>query len=243
MWRSLLDPLLPAACWACRRPQRGRAPLCRRCEAALPWLGAEAGPSRHLDHAWAAFAFEGSARALVHALKFRGALGLADVMAAQIAARAPSALLGSHGVLVPVPAHPGRRRRRGFDPALLVTQALSAAVGVPHHDALRRSGALSAGQRGAGRAERLAGDRLGISARGPISGRVVLVDDVWTTGATLQACALALYGAGAASVDAIAYARVLDRPGGSGTIRMPAGHPREERHAHRRQGPQRADQR
>lgn len=243
MWRALLDPLLPAACWACRRPGPGGEPLCSCCEAELPWLGQASGPSRHLDRAWAAAEFAGPARALVHALKFRGALGLAVVMAGQLADRAPAGLLDPGGLLVPVPAHPGRLRRRGFDPALLLARSLAARAGVPYADALRRDGMTGPGQRGAGRAERLGGERLGIAARGALSGRVVLVDDVWTTGATLQACALTLYGAGATSVDAIAYARVLDRPMVRATIPEAAIHRREERHAHRCQGPQRADQR
>ena len=113
MWRSLIDPFLPRACWACRAPLRANASLCASCTAALPWLGASPVREVHLDAAWAPLAFDGPARSLVHALKFRGALGLAHVLAGQLAEQAPPDLLASPARLVPVPAHPGRARRSG----------------------------------------------------------------------------------------------------------------------------------
>ena len=219
MWPALLDPLLPPACWSCRRPGGAGGALCPACRAELCWLGPRASRHGDLDRAWAALAFDGPARALVHALKFRGALGLARLMGDQVAARAPGGLLEPGTRIVPVPAHPGRARRRGFDAAGLLAGAIAARSGLPVAHALRRED-RGAGQRGAGRAERLQGARLGITAEGRVDGPLLLIDDVWTTGATLQACAVALRLAGAEAVSAVAYARVIRLPVPGDTIRV-----------------------
>jgi predicted amidophosphoribosyltransferase len=200
--------------------------LCPACRAALPWLrgprcarcglpapcGRCAGPRSALAGAWAPLAHAASARALVHALKFRGALPAAGVMAAQIAANAPPGYLVEGAVLVPVPAHPLHRRARGVDHAGALASAVAVRTGLPVVRCLAR-GAGASRQLGAGRAERLAGGSLGIRTRGPVPGVAVLVDDVHTTGATLEACARALRAGGATAVRAVAYARTL-----------PAGH-------------------
>jgi predicted amidophosphoribosyltransferase len=110
---------------------------------------------------------------------------------------------------VAVPPHPLRRRARGFDPAELIASALARRTGLPLRRALRRS-ATASHQLGASRADRRDPGRLHFAARGPAPRRVLLVDDVHTTGATLSACAEALRAAGAHSVAAITWARTLD---------------------------------
>lgn len=152
-------------------------------------------------------AYDGSARALVHALKLQGMTAAADVMAAQIAAAAPPELLAS-GTLVPVPGNPRRRRRRGFDPAESIARALRRRTGLPMLPLLRAVGA-GAAQAGAGRHQRLRRAGAAIEVRGRPPERAILVDDVHTTGATLEACARALRAAGSRSVVAVIYARAL----------------------------------
>jgi predicted amidophosphoribosyltransferase len=141
----------------------------------------------------------------VHALKFRGALGVADVMAAQIAANAPAGLLDA-ATLVPVPAPVARRRARGFDHAARLAAALGERTSRPVAACLRRAGP-GPRQLGARRAQRLAAGRVAVVARGVVPPVVALVDDVETTGATLAACAAALRAAGARRVVAVTYAR------------------------------------
>ncbi|MEY2512818.1 MAG: hypothetical protein QOJ89_176 [bacterium] len=227
MVADLIALAVPPRCVACRAPgRRAGAVLCGDCRRALPWLTRapcctrcalplpHAGrrcPARDapFDAAWSAVAYEGVARDAMHALKFRAARPLAAVMAAQISANAPPALLAPGAALVPVPAHPGRRRRRGFDPAELLARALARSTGLPLVAVLRRSGAPAARQLGASRAQRRAPGRLGISAHGPAPPEVVLVDDVHTTGATLSGCAQALRDAGAQRVSAVTWARTL----------------------------------
>jgi predicted amidophosphoribosyltransferase len=218
----MLELLLPPACLACRAATRRGERLCRACRGALPWLppdrcrrcglpspcGAPCPADRAaFDRAWAPLAYDGTARALVHALKLQGMTAAAQLMAAQIAATAPSELLDA-GALVPVPGNPRRRRSRGFDPAEAIARALRRRTGLPLRALLRATGAGSA-QAGAGRRERLRRGGVAVEVRGRAPERAVLVDDVHTTGATLDACARALRAAGSRSVVAVIYARTL----------------------------------
>ena len=221
---ELLAVVAPPACAACREPlPRAEVLLCPPCLRALPWLrdarcprcalpahGGRPCPARRaaFDAAWAPLAYDSTARALVVALKFDGALPVADVMAAQMVATAPPGLLGAGATLVPVPLHPLRRRRRGFDQAQRLAEALGRRTGTPVAACLRRSGRAER-QMGASRHQRREAHRLAIEASGPVPERAVLVDDVHTTGATFDASARALRAAGARRVSALAYARTL----------------------------------
>ena len=89
---------------------------------------------------WAPVAYEGPARALVRALKFHGALSLAGEMGAIAVASAPRELL--RGALVPVPLHPVRLRRRGFNQATVLGRGIARTTGLAQSDCLRRRGLL-----------------------------------------------------------------------------------------------------
>ncbi|HEX8067326.1 MAG TPA: hypothetical protein VF520_12475 [Thermoleophilaceae bacterium] len=224
--------LAPPLCAACGGRAGAAEPLCGPCRRALRWLGPAVVRAAGVP-VWAPVAYEGPARELVRALKFRGARGAARVMGAQIAANAPPGLLDANAppgllaatappdgraaprgetALVPVPLHPRRRRRRGFNQAALLAAAVSSASGLPVADVLERSGAATT-QVGRGRADRLAGPPGELRARAgaAVPARAILVDDVVTTGGTLAACAAALRAAGAIGVAAVAYARTPGR--------------------------------
>jgi predicted amidophosphoribosyltransferase len=217
----LLDLLAPPTCAACRAappPRRGE-PLCAACRRALPWL-ADPCPRCALPRpcprpcpaagaafsaAWAPWRHEGPARALVLALKDRGTLRAAEVLAAGIVAGLPDALRDPAAV-VPVPADPLRRRGRGVDHAGLLAELVGRRLGLPVSRALARRPA----PRHAGRdreARRATAAAVLVARRTSVPGRVLLVDDVHTTGATLDASAALLRGLGALRVDAVSATR------------------------------------
>jgi predicted amidophosphoribosyltransferase len=217
---ELLAVVVPPVCAACSSPlPRAELLLCAACTRALPWLPRRACPRCALaagaafSRAWSPLAYDGVARDLVAALKFRAALPLAGLMAAHMAANLPPDLRAPPAdpdrvALVAVPAQPARRRRRGFDPAGVLAVALARRLGVAHEDCLRRRD-RGGRQVGASRSQRRRAGRLAIELRGPPPARALLVDDVHTTGATLDACARALLGGGSRDVVALTYARTL----------------------------------
>ncbi len=220
----VLDLVLPPRCggcgalgaWLCppclESISRLREPLCRRCGRELEFAGATcgcAGRLRHLDRLRSVGAYEGRLESAVHRFKYRGwrrlAGPLASLMAAQLAVEGVPAAL-----VLAVPLHERRRRQRGYNQAELLAAELRRRLGLraPRGRLLRTRETRS--QVGLDRLRR----RLNVAGafrwQGP-PGRgepVLLVDDVVTTGATLEACAEALAGAGFGRLTGITLARV-----------------------------------
>jgi ComF family protein len=197
----LLSLIAPSLCGICGRPTTPEQPACETCITAI----ATGPPQRFIvpgaDAAWAAAPYHGAPRRLVTALKFGKRLALAEVAARAIAARMPKA--DREGLIVPVPPDPLRHRWRGFDPAGAIADELAGILGISLSHCLVR--AHSRRQVGRSRVARLIGPAVRVTAAVPA--RVLLVDDVATTGATLAACARALRDAGAEQVLALAFAR------------------------------------
>jgi len=183
--------LLDATCPICHR--FGHAP-CARCAAGLA-------PARNEAAVPAVLAYTGAGRRLVLALKHGQpqplVRGLARAMAAQVRATEVD-------VVTWAPTSSARRRRRGYDQAELLARAVARQLGVPCRRLLARQEDGRGPQAGRSRAERLDGPVFVCRRR--VRGAVLVVDDVVTTGATLQAAEAALTAAGARQVRCVAAA-------------------------------------
>ncbi len=218
---NILDALLPARCPLCGEKVSGGG-FCPGCLADLPWIGhacrrcglplpATAGAfcgrclnqSPAFDRTLAPLAWRAPVDRLVHALKFREGLHLVGPLAGlwQPAER-PEAL-------IPVPLHPARLRERGFNQADLLARAAGSRLGIPVLSPCRRRRATPPQHRLDARARRrnLAGAFACTGLPGHLR-HVALVDDVMTTGSTLEALARALRARDGLRVDAWVLARV-----------------------------------
>jgi predicted amidophosphoribosyltransferase len=180
--------LLPPTCPVCGRTG---AVLCADCAGQLE-------PAPLGSGVPALFAYAGAGRALVTALKFRNRRSALRIVGRALAAKAPAPV----DVVTWAPTTPGHRRARGFDQAELLARAVAAAARGPCRGLLRRRAGPP--QTGQSRADRLAGPRF--EACRPVPARVLVVDDVVTTGATLRAAAAALRQAGAVEITLLALA-------------------------------------
>jgi ComF family protein len=234
-WRTVLDAALPPLCPSCREPLGDGAGLCASCWSKLslieppfcarlgipftydPGPGllsmeAMANPPAY-DRARAAVRYDEVARKLVLSFKYADRLDFAPMMGRWMA-RAGRELLTEADALMPVPLHWRRLWARRFNQAAALSGTISEISGVPVlHDVLKRVRATpqQVGLSKTQRADNVQGAfRVADGEKAQVAGRrVVLVDDVLTSGATVDTCARALLRAGAAHVDVLVFARVV----------------------------------
>jgi len=224
----LLDLLLPLHCLGCGREgdlicpscrqslPRIRLPLCQRCGATV-----REGNLCHsclnypltVDGIRSVFLFQGTVRQAILQLKYRHLKALA-VPLSQLLAEFLSSYPLKGEVLIPVPLYPKRLRQRGYNQASLLAKELNKLVGLPvEEDILIRVKDALPQARTRSAVERRGNVQDAFACHQPLdSKQVLLIDDVCTTGATLDACATALKAAGAGSVWGLTVAREMFSP-------------------------------
>lgn len=238
-WAGALDLILPPACMACARPLAAGGALCSRCWSAIRWIerpfcerlaipfGHDIGPGAlsaeaianppPFDRLRAVCVYGEEAGHIVQALKYNDRTELARPLA-RMMARALGPIADEVDVVLPVPLHWRRLWSRRYNQSALIAEALAGEIGRPFAPALVvrvRSTRRQVGLKAVERAKNVEGAfRVPAEARPHLAGRrVLLVDDVYTTGATVKAATRALKRGGAAAVEIAVFARVVERIG------------------------------
>jgi ComF family protein len=217
------DWLLPPICVLCGAPGRAVGEdLCAECEADLPLAEASAAAgSADLDATWSAFRYEFPVAEMLREVKFHGRVSFARVLGAAAARRLTDesqvwsgeansgAAIAAHcECLLPVPLHIARLRQRGFNQSLEIAKPISRAIGLQIRSNLVRRPVATREQSVLPRAQRQVNLKGAFSVAGDVAGlSIAIVDDVLTTGATVQELAHTLKQAGAARVIALTVAR------------------------------------
>ena len=233
---SMAQAIYPARCMVCETYTDATGGLCpscwhdthfisgstcATCAAPLPGevTGAQCDTCLNFPPPWqrgiAVLEYDGSGRRMVLALKRHDRLDLAPTLAAWLA-RAAAPLLPHTDIITPVPLHPSRLARRKFNQSAELARPLAEQAGLSYIPDLLTRTRKTESQQGKDRLARIENLKAAISStprhREMIRGkRVLLVDDVLTTGATLSACTEACFAAGAQNVNIVVLARVEPR--------------------------------
>ncbi len=201
---NLLDLIFPPRCVHCNRVGNF---LCDTCQQSIRPAPAANQLTGALAGRRATGLFEGAIQSAIHALKYKNGRRLAEVLAQRLAVELAAAAW-SPTLLTAVPLHPDRLRERGYNQSELLGTHLSTLVRLPFRADLIARTRATRPQVGLNAQERKANMMDAFRAhREPVEGQaIVIIDDVYTTGATLAACAEALRQAGAAQVWALTLA-------------------------------------
>lgn len=196
----------------------GRGPICPRCGVSLEdarCRNCADWPADGVRIARFSYGYAFPVDHVVQQMKYSGVYNMTGWMGEKIALLCKEGRFGPVDALVPVPMHPARERDRGRNHAFCLARAVSSCVGIPVWNGLcrTRNTGQQARRKGEERRRAMQGTfGLHTDAASPVGKRFLLIDDVITTGATVNACAAVLYAAGAQSVCAAAFSGHISAP-------------------------------
>ncbi len=207
--KALKDIFFPDLCLACRA-KSATAVLCPSCREKIELVAepANGAGGRHYDRLLSAAYYQGPLEKVVHAFKYRHADYLAPFLSDLMLKQLYRLDLRQYDLITAVPAHPLKVKDRGYNPARLLACRLSRRSGLPFASEVLRARHYRPSQTRLSKAARAKNVREGFYAPQDLTGKkIVLVDDVATTGATLDECARALKTRGAREVTALTAAK------------------------------------
>ena len=205
----LLDLLFPPKCPLCRRLVPRDGELCASCRESLPRRKNPEVQVEFVDKCVSPLSYTGTVAEALRRMKFSNLPGYAKSFGRLLAETVGEALAGEYDLVSWVPVSPRRRRRRGYDQAQLLAREVGRELGVPVVSTLCKPKDNPA-QSGVGGPAARKANVLGVyiitDSERVLGQRILLIDDIVTTGATLAECAMTLKAAGAARVVAAAVA-------------------------------------
>ena len=227
--KQIYADLTQSQCLLCPEPTLGQSNLCHECISELPFISHACSRCGHplekadnlcgacishppkFDGARCCFQYDNAARTLIHLFKFKQNRCAASTLL-ELCCKTMAQPPATFDLIVPVPQHPLRLLRRGFNPAALLANALSIVLKSPvNHKALRRKRNNSPVHL-LNKKQRKTALRQSFLVNSPVTGlRILLVDDIITTGATANAIAAILHDAGAHHVEVWAIARTVKK--------------------------------
>lgn len=222
-WAKIWEFFYPAqkTCPFCHEKRESQELVCKKCGEILKnWREQKfCHPGKSgvfYNKLWAAAPYEGNFKRAVYRLKYGGQTYLAPILGYFMAEILKEELADTHAILVPIPLGPGKLAQRGFNQAVLLARAVSSATGFPVKEkglGKARDTVPQAGLKKEAREKNLAGTFWADKEGGWQGKTIVLVDDIFTTGATLNEGAKTLLAVGAKEIYGLVWARAVGKSG------------------------------